>query len=892
MDKISLDKTYEPKKYEDKIYESWQNSGFFNPDNLKLPEDAPTYTVILPPPNITDKLHLGHASMLAIEDLFIRYKRMSGFRTLWLPGTDHAAIATQSVVEKKLKQERGQTRHDLGKEEFLKQVWQFLNITQTTILKQIKKMGASLDWSRLAFTLDEKRQEAVKEMFVQMYEAGLIYRGERIVNWCPHCASTLADDEVDYQEQTAKLYTFYYAKNCPIAISTTRPETKLGDTAIAVNPSDERYKKYIGQTFEVDFCGVKLSLKVIGDHNVDMNFGTGALGVTPAHSMVDWQMAEANDLPIIKVINEHGLIHEGFGGFSGLLVYEVRELVVDRLRADGLLEKEETISNNLSLCYRCDTPIEPLPSKQWFVAVDKPVERLNNKSLKQAAIEVAEQGAIEFLPERFNKRYLDWMTNLRDWCISRQIWFGHELPVWYCESNNKQQTTNNKCFEPIVSREEPKSCPHCDGKVVRDGDTLDTWFSSGMWTFSTLDWPANFKDGQKSGDLAKFHPTQLMETGYELITLWVSRMIMMSLFAVGEIPFSKVYLHGMVLDERGKKMSKSKGNGIDPLDMIELYGTDAVRLSLLIGVTPGVDFKMSQDKIAGYRNFVNKFWNIARFILSKIDEPKAELEAPQAKTLFDQWILEELANVSYETSQGFDQYNFALAGEKLENFTWNSLADWYLEVAKIEGGKDEILNYILNILLKLWHPLMPFATEAIWREVYGEESCLMVEKWPSISDSLNSSADIEIVKNIVVGIRNARSLNKIAPSQKIKAVVYVADIKKLKLIEANEALIKGLRTGLSDLAIKKSGQKITDAIYFGFQGVEVYLIAEIDKNQEKLRLEKEFVRLEKYICQLEAKLDNQEFVDKAPADLVNKEKDKLAQNQQELEKIKEHLSNY
>lgn len=872
MGKIELAKTYEASKFEDNIYRLWEESGLFNPDNLNVAPDAKSYTIILPPPNITDKLHLGHAETIAIEDLFIRYKRLQGFKTLWLPGTDHAAIATQTVVEKKIKKELGQSRHDLGREQFLNHVWAFLRETQSTILNQIRVMGASLDWSRLAFTLDESRREAVQAMFVKMYEAGLIYRGERVVNWCPRCQSTLADDEVEYQEQQAKFYTFRYDADFPIAISTTRPETKLGDTAVAVNPRDARYKKFIGQTIEANFCGIKLTLKIIADRNVDTDFGTGALGVTPAHSTIDSQMAVTNDLPVIKVINEQGLIHEGFGEFSGLKVEEARERIVEQLRANNLLESEEDLSNNLSVCYRCGTAIEPLPSKQWFIAVDKPVKELNNKSLKERAKEVAENGQIKFLPERFNKRYLDWMDNLRDWCISRQIWFGHSLPVYY------------KGEEIFVGVEKPEG----EG-WVQDGDTLDTWFSSGMWTFSTLGWPHNFKDNKKSGDLAKFHPTQLMDTGYEIITLWVSRMIMMSLFAVGEIPFETVYLHGMVLDKHGKKMSKSKGNGIDPIDMVKLYGADAVRLSSLIGVTPGTDFRISEEKIGAYRNFVNKFWNISRFILLNIDQPQVDLAKPQTKTLFDEWILTKLDNLIATVGEALDKHDFALAGEQLQKFTWDDLADWYLEVAKIEGDKGVILNYILNTILVLWHPFMPFVTEAIWQEVYQGHSFLMVERWPQAQKVKKdtSEAKVEILQKIISGIRNARSSNKLEPSQAVKAVIYAGQ--NLELLQNHAEIIRSLRTSVGELIIQAKGEAINEAIYFSESGVEVYLVAQIDRDKEKLRLEKEFVKLEEYITTLEAKLGNEEFTAKAPKVLVDKEQAKLSQAQSELGKIKERL---
>jgi len=866
MGKIELAKTYEASKFEDNIYRLWEESGLFNPDNLNVAPDAKSYTIILPPPNITDKLHLGHAEMLAIEDLFIRYKRLQGFRTLWLPGTDHAAIATQTVVEKKIKKELGQSRHDLGREQFLNHVWAFLRETQTTILNQIRIMGASLDWSRLAFTLDEPRREAVKTMFVKMYEAGLIYRGERVVNWCPRCQSTLADDEVEYQEQSAKLYTFRYDADFPIAISTTRPETKLGDTAVAVNPKDARYKKFIGQTIGANFCGIPLKLKIIADRNVDETFGTGALGVTPAHSTLDSQMAVSNNLPIIKVINEQGLIHEGFGEFSGTTVEETRAKIVEQLEVNNLLEATEDISNNLSICYRCSAAIEPLPSKQWFIAVDKPVKELNNKSLKERAKEVAENGQIKFLPERFNKRYLDWMDNLRDWCISRQIWFGHSLPVYY------------KGEEIYVGLEAPEG----DG-WTQDEDTLDTWFSSGMWTFSTLGW------SDKSKDLAKFHPTQLLDTGYEIITLWVSRMIMMSLFAVGEIPFETVYLHGLVLDKHGKKMSKSKGNGIDPLDMVKLYGADAVRLSLLISVTPGTDFRMSEEKIGAYRNFVNKFWNISRFVLLNIDEPKFDLTRPLGATLFDEWILTKLDNLIVTVSEALDKHDFALAGEQLQKFTWDDLADWYLEVAKIEEDKGQILNYILNTLLVLWHPFMPFVTEAIWQEVYSGQSLLLVESWPTSKLAKKDKAEtaVDLIQKIISGIRNARSANKLEPAQAVKAVIYAG--KHLELLQSHAEIIRSLRTSVGELTITDKGEIINEAIYFSESGVEVYLVAQIDKGKEKLRLEKEFVKLEEYITTLEAKLGNEEFVSKAPRALVDKEQEKLSQAQSELSKIKERL---
>jgi len=866
--KQELDKIYSPAENEDKIYKKWEESGYFNPDNLNLEPDAPSYTIVLPPPNVTDKLHIGHSAVVAIEDLFIRYHRLRGERTLWLPGTDHAAIATQNVVEKKIFKESGKTRQDLGKEKFLEEVWTFLKTTQGTILQQVRKMGASLDWSRLAFTLDDPRQLAVRTMFKNMYDEGVIYQGERIVNWCSRCHSTLADDEVEYKEQTAKIYTFKYDKDFPISISTTRPETKLGDTAIAVNPKDARYKKYIGQEFKADFCGQTLNIKIIADRNVESDFGTGALGVTPAHSMVDWQMAQVNNLPIIKVISEEGKIYPGFGKFSGLSTVEARAAIIADLSQKGLLEKEEEITNNLSVCYRCGTAIEPLPSKQWFVSVDHKVARLGGKSLKETSLEAAKAEEIKFIPERFNKRYCDWMENMHDWCISRQIWFGHQIPVWY------------KDKEIYVGLEAPSG-----DDWQQDPDTLDTWFSSGMWTFSTLGWPSNYKNGEKIGDLAKFHPTQVLETAYEILTLWVSRMIMMSFFALGEVPFKQVYLHGLVLDAQGKKMSKSKGNGIDPLDVIPKYGTDALRLALLMGTTPGNDSRFSEEKIEAKRNFINKLWNISRFILSSTDEKYFVVPAdtiPEARTLADAWIINELNKLVKTVTERFDNFEFSLAAEELNDFTWNKLADWYLEIAKVEKEKEAVLIYLLKNILVLWHPFIPFVTEKIWGSF--NSSLLMVARWPIAKDlSEVKENGIEQLQDIIIAIRNARSENKIEPAKKIEAVIYGHEI--TPLIDNYKEVIKNLRTGLSSLVVKESGEKIEGAILVLIGSVEIYLISKVDAGKEKERLIGEKTNLEKLIISQEQKLKNIDFISRAPEKIVAGEKEKLDNYQQELNKI-------
>ncbi|OGF24693.1 valine--tRNA ligase [Candidatus Falkowbacteria bacterium RIFCSPLOWO2_02_FULL_45_21] len=902
--KKELPKTYNPAEYEDAIYKKWEQSGFFNPDNLNLPDTAKSYTIVLPPPNITDKLHLGHSAMLAIEDLLIRYHRMRGERALWIPGTDHAAIATQNVVEKKLLREQGKTRHDLGREEFLKRVWEFLKTTQTMILHQTRKMGASLDWSRQAFTLDEPRERAVRKLFSDMYHEGVIYRGVRVVNWCPRCQSTLADDEVEYKEEKSKLYWLKYG---PFVLATARPETKLGDTAVAVYPGDKRYEKMVGKKFMIPGVLGEFEITVVADRAVDPKFGSGAIKVTPAHDFTDYEIAQRHHLPVKQVINEHGRMMANTGKYAGLTTKQAREAILADMEKMRLLDHiEDGYLHNIAVCYRCGTQIEPIPSKQWFVNMDKKLKRLGGKSLKDKAIEAAETGQIEFIPARFKKRYLDWMNNLHDWCVSRQIWFGHRIPVYYRKQemtksqipisneipNSKSQTLNkgSGTDEEIYVGEE---APAGEG-WIQDPDTLDTWFSSGTWTFSTLGWPDNFVKGKKAGDLDRFHPTQVLETGYEIITLWVSRMIIMSFFALNEIPFEKVYLHGMILDKHGKKMSKSKGNGIDPLDMIDKFGADAVRLSLLMGNTPGNDAKYSEEKIASFRNFNNKLWNVARYIITNYELRITNYEFNAGElTLADKWILEKLKNLIKAVTLDLEKYQLAQAGEKLREFTWDDLADWYLEISKFEKNKEksQILNYVLENLLKLWHPFMPFITEAIWQEM-GYDRMLMVEKWPksdAIASFQHNKEKFEVIKQIIIAIRNARAENKIEPTRKVKAVIYAG--KRKNLVAEQAEPIKALRTGIGELEVKTDGQKIAGAIYAAVGEIEIYLIGAIDSEKEKARLEKEIDNLEKAIKTAEGRLANKEFAAKAPGGVVKKEKDKLKGWREELKKFREQLGN-
>ncbi|MCX6779995.1 MAG: valine--tRNA ligase [Candidatus Magasanikbacteria bacterium] len=882
-----LPKAYEPQKYEDNIYKRWEESGFFNPDNCKkagfIDESKGSFSMVLPPPNVTGTLHIGHASMLAIEDLVTRYKRMSGFETLWLPGTDHAAIATQTKVEKLLI-EKGikDPKNELGREKFLAEVEKFAQESHDTIVDQCKKMGSSMDWSREAYTLDDARNLAVRTVFKKMYDDGLIYRGYRLVNWCPRCKSTLADDEVEHKEQIAKLYTFKYSADFPIAIATTRPETKLGDTALAVNPADERYAKYIGQEFLVKNFGggADLKIKIIGEESIDMNFGTGALGVTPAHSATDYEMAQRNKLEIIKIIDEDGLMTKEAGEkYLGTAVKAARAQVVEWLKENNLLEKEEEIPNNLSICYRCGYAIEPLPSRQWFVDVNKEFVLANSAiegiksgdkvTLKKLMQQVVTNKQIEIIPDRFEKTYFHWINNLRDWCISRQIWYGHRIPVWY---------KNEEIFVGVEA-------PATEG-WTQDSDTLDTWFSSGLWTFSTLGWPNN------TADLKTFHPTSLLETGYDILFFWVARMILMTTYTLGQIPFEKVYLHGLVRDEKGRKMSKSLGNVINPLDTIAEFGADATRLSLLLGNTPGNDLKLSQEKVEGFRNFTNKLWNISRFMLLNIPEPKLDVKLPEAKTLFDEWILQQLNDTLNQVNANLDGYHFSAAGELLRVFTWDLLADWYLEIAKIEGDKSEILNYILNTLLKLWHPFMPFVTEQIWSEIYGTDKILMVEKWPQLHREpfLEEQifADTKLIRDIIAGIRMLRSENKIEPVKKLNALIGAGT--KLELLQSNSEIIKALAR-LENLEISSQATKSTTAVGFVEGGIEVFidLAGVVDMEKEKERLKKELESITKYIAGIEGKLNNAEFAQNAPASVIEKEKEKLAEAQEKMVKLKKQI---
>lgn len=896
-----LPKTYEPQKVETDIYRQWIESGAFNPDNSNASEN---FSIVMPPPNVTGTLHMGHAAMLAIEDIMIRHARMQGKKTLWLPGTDHAAIATQTKVEKIIKEE-GFSRHQLGREKFLERVRAFAQDSHDTIAKQIAAIGSSCDWTREAYTLDENRSKAVRSVFKMMHDDGLIYRGDRVVNWCPRCQSTLADDEVEHKTQKAKLYTFKYDADFPIAIATTRPETKLGDTAVAVNPKDERYQKFIGQVLKANFCGQELTLKIIADRNIDMTFGTGALGVTPAHSMIDWKMAKEHSLDIIKVINEDARIREGFGAYSGKDVLEARAMLVAKLKEQNLIIAETEIENNLSVCYRCGTSVEPLPSLQWFIDVNKEIPRLG-KSLKQLSLAAVSEGVfgrakINIIPERFEKNYFHWMEKLEDWCISRQIWFGHQIPVWY------------KDDQTYVGIEAP-----AEAGWIQDSDTLDTWFSSGLWTFSTLAQnPRQIKLENNrliidSEDFRNFHPTAVLETGYDILFFWVARMILMTTYALNDIPFQNVYLHGLVRDEHGKKMSKSLGNVIDPLDMIAKYGTDATRLSLVMGSTPGNDLKLSEEKIENLRNFTNKLWNISRFIISNPENTSTASVADfkqQISTqadIWDKWLLIKFKKLISTTDNHLQNFRFAQAAEDLQNFTLSDLADWYLEKTKFAKNPTTglVLNKVLQDLLKLWHPFMPFVTEHIYSHLTKQP--LITSAWPQKEDyaiSTNFSAadivSVELLQEIIIAIRNARAEAKLEPKQKIAVILdtkdYAAtmlDLDVAALLTSQEIVLKSLRTNVEKLTVVATGTEIANSIARTVSGINIYMPLEglIDTAKEKSRLTKEIANLEQFVFNAKSRLSNQTFVSKAPKQVIAQQTETLTKKEAELGELKKQLA--
>ncbi|MDP4152634.1 MAG: valine--tRNA ligase [Bacillota bacterium] len=870
---MELAKTYNPKEVEDRIYEMWLEGGYFKAD---AESKKPPFTIVMPPPNVTGQLHLGHALGDTIQDILIRYKRMNGYEALWVPGTDHAGIATQIRVEEVLRKEEGLSRHDLGRDKFLERVWAWKNQYGNRIESQIKKLGASCDWDRKRFTMDEGCSKAVKETFVELYNKGLIYRGYRIINWCPDCITALSDAEVEYSETEGSLwYINYPLENSDefITVATTRPETMLGDTGIAVNPDDERYKHLVGKYAILPIMNRRIP--IFADDYVEKEFGTGCVKITPCHDPNDFEMGNRHGLEQILVLDEHGSMNENAGKYRGLDRMEARKQIVEELTNLGLLVKIEKLSHNVGQCYRCGTTVEPMASKQWFVKM---------KPLAVDAIDVVKNGTVKFVPERFSKTYLNWMENVRDWCISRQLWWGHRIPAYYCDD----------CGEMTVSKEDVKVCPKCGSQNMRqEEDVLDTWFSSALWPFSTLGWPENTKS------LEKFYPTSVLVTAYDIIFFWVARMIFSGMEQMKQKPFDEVLIHGLIRDKFGKKMSKSAGNGIDPLEVIDQFGADALRFTLITGNSPGNDSRFSLEKVESSRNFANKLWNASRFVLMNLKITENKL--PEVLELEDKWILTRLNRVTKEVNDNLSSYEIGVAVSKLYDFIWDDFCDWYIELAKMrlfESNKNEatrvsaqqVLLYCLTNILKLLHPVMPFITEEIYQTIPHDGKALIISEYPQFDSGLDFSAEeaqMEKIMAVIRAVRNRRSEMNVPPSHKAKIYIETAlpeVFEKGKVFFERLASAQEVEVGDS-FDIKNAVLIVTDEAR-----TKIPLSELIDINSEIERLKKEKATLEGEIKRVEGKLSNAGFVSKAPAAVVEEERAKGEKYKTMLQKVIDSIS--
>ncbi|MBQ7960747.1 MAG: valine--tRNA ligase [Clostridia bacterium] len=889
-----LSKVYDPKAVEDRIYKTWVEKGYFRakPDKNKKP-----FTIVIPPPNVTGQLHMGHAFDETLQDILIRYKRMQGFEALWVPGTDHAGIATQIKVEAELREKEGLTRYDLGREKFLERVWDWKEKYGNRIISQLKKIGCSCDWDRERFTMDEGCSKAVREVFVNLYDKGLIYRGPRIINWCPNCITALSNEEVEHAEQAGHFWHIkYQIKGTEdfVVIATTRPETLFGDTAVAVNPEDERYKDIVGKTLLLPLTDREIP--IIADEYVDKEFGTGCVKITPAHDPNDFEVGKRHDLEIIKVMNDDATMNSYAGKYEGMDRYECRKAMIKDLEEMGLLVKTEDHSHNVGQCYRCGTTIEPIVSDQWFVKM---------KPLAEAAIEAVQTKETEFVPERFSKTYMNWMENVYDWCISRQLWWGHRIPAFYCDD----------CGEMTVSKEDIKVCPKCGKPVRQEEDVLDTWFSSALWPFSTLGWP------EKTEDYNYFYPTSTLVTGYDIIFFWVSRMIFSACEHTGKAPFKHVFIHGLVRDGNGEKMSKSKGNGVDPLQIIDMFGADALRFTLVTGVAPGNDmrFPVTYDppvekgknpnpeinKIVGApgveasRNFANKIWNASRFVMMNLTIDKNELPDLSKLHIEDKWILHRYNEVVREITENLDKYELGIAVQKLYDFIWDEFCDWYIELVKPRfsetGDSNEtaqkVLTYVLSNTLKLLHPFMPFITEEIWQALPHNGESIMISEWPKFNEALvniQAEQDMTVIMEAIKGVRNVKSEMNVPPSKKIKFFVVTEDADLFKqattflekLASASEVDIRADKAGIPENVVSVVNPK-----------AEILLPLDelVDKEKEIERLTKEKTKLEGEIKRVEGKLSNKGFTDKAPAAVVEEERQKGEKYKAMLEKVLESL---
>lgn len=872
-DKKNIAKTYDPAEFEDRLYNTWVEKGYFH---AEVNPDKKPYTIVIPPPNVTGQLHMGHALDETLQDILIRYKRMQGYEALWVPGTDHAGIATQIKVEENLRVNEGLTRYDLGREKFLEKVWDWKKQYGDRIITQLKKIGSSCDWDRERFTMDEGCSKAVREVFVNLYNKGLIYQGSRIINWCPHCITALSDAEVEHTEQAGHFWHIKYpVKNSDdfVVIATTRPETLLGDTAVAVNPEDERYKDIIGKTLILPLVGREIP--VIADEYVDKEFGTGCVKITPAHDPNDFEVGKRHNLEQIKVMNDDATINSYGGKYEGMDRYEARKAIVKDLEELGLLVKVEDHSHNVGQCYRCGTTVEPIISKQWFVKM---------KPLAGPAIEAVKNGDTQFVPERFSKTYMNWMEGVFDWCISRQLWWGHRIPAFYCD----------ECGETTVSKEDITVCPKCGGHVHQDEDVLDTWFSSALWPFSTLGWP------DKTPELDYFYPTSTLVTAYDIIFFWVARMIFSGLEHTGQVPFKRVFMHGLVRDSQGRKMSKSLGNGIDPLEIIDKYGADALRFTLATGNAPGNDMRFYIERVEAGRNFANKIWNASRFTMMNLEINENKLPPADELRLEDKWIISKYNKVVKNVTDNLDKFELGIALANLYDFIWESFCDWYIELVKPRlfdkndpSGKTAqyVLTYVLSNTMKLLHPFMPFITEEIWQHLPHEGESIVISRFPVYDEALvfeDEEKAMGLIMDAISAVRNRRAEMNVPPSKKAKVIIVTEENDTFtkgavffeKLASASEVEIRSDRSGINP-----------NAVNIVVPSAEIFLPLDelVDKEAELKRLNGEKKKLEGEIKRVEGKLSNQGFVSKAPQKVVDEERAKGVKYKEMLEKVLESI---
>ncbi len=868
--KKELSKLYEPNKVEDKIYKYWLDGGFFHaePDSKKEP-----YCIVIPPPNITGQLHMGHALDETLQDILIRWKRMSGYAAEWIPGTDHASIATEAKIVEAMRKE-GLTKDDIGRDGFLERAWDWKKKYGGRIVEQLKKLGSSCDWDRERFTMDEGCSKAVKEVFINYYNKGLIYRGERIINWCPHCCTSISNAEVEYEDQAGHFWHLKYPLTDGsgyVELATTRPETLLGDTAVAVNPKDERYKDIVGKTLTLPLVGREIP--VVADSYVDMEFGTGVVKITPAHDPNDFEVGKRHNLPVINVLTEDAKIVDDYPEYAGMDRYEARKKIVEDLEKGGFLAYVEDHEHNVGTCYRCGTTVEPRVSLQWFVKMDE---------LAKPAIKAVEDGSIKFVPERFEKNYLNWMNDIRDWCISRQLWWGHQIPAFYCDD----------CGETVVTKEDHACCPKCGKEMRQDPDTLDTWFSSALWPFSTLGWP------DKTEELEYFYPTNTLVTGYDIIPFWVSRMIVAGMENMKQKPFDTVLIHGLVRDSQGRKMSKSLGNGIDPLVIIDQYGADALRFMLATGNAPGNDMRFIEDKVKSSRNFANKIWNAARFIMMNLPDGFKADKLPENLNVEDKWVISKFNTLAKEVNDNLDKFELGVAVSKLYDFIWDIYCDWYIELTKpriAAGGETEataqaVLVWVMKGMLKMLHPFMPYITEEIWQALVNDGTAIMVQDYPVYDEKLEFADEEATFEKIIAGIksiRNCRGEMNVPPSVKAKLYIETAQPEVFSQgVMFFERLASASEVIITDKCEEKDcAAAVTDSARFFIPLADI-----IDVDKELARLDKDRKNAQKDIDFLSKKLSNQGFLAKAPEQLIEAEKAKLAKAEEKMSKIMESIS--